>query len=105
MAHSDTYHVPRALFPKVKLSGVKLTTHLNLVPRLSLRGGIASLLPYVFRTRCLKEKARTLTVITSRDDGFLAENMSLYKEGQSGKLYLNCYKCKWVDDESTDDVI
>jgi hypothetical protein len=92
VAHPDTYHVPRALIPKVKLSGVNLTAHLNLVPRLSLRGTVASLLPYVFRACCLKARARTLTVRTSRDEEFLAENMGLYKEGQSGKLCLNCYK-------------
>jgi len=59
---------------------VKLTARLNLVPRLSLRGPIASLFPYVFRTWRLKARARTLTVITSRDDGFLVENMGLCKE-------------------------
>jgi len=105
VAHPDAYHVPRALFPKVKLPVVKLTAHLNLVARFSLRGAIASLLPSVFRTWCLKARARTLTVVTSRDDGFLAENMGLYKEGQSGKLCLNCYKCKCVVEESTDDMI
>jgi hypothetical protein len=45
--------VPGALSLGVKRPGVKLTTHLHLVPRSRMRGAIPPLLQYVFMARCL----------------------------------------------------
>jgi hypothetical protein len=58
--------VPGALTRGVKRPGVKLTTHLHVLPRLRMRGGIPSLPQCIFMALCfIKQEIRLHGVVLS----------------------------------------
>jgi len=85
--------VPGALFLGVKLPGVKLTTHLHLVPTSRIRGAIPLLLQYAFMVWCsLKAQGQLYLYLIGTP--FPKKPLCFEHTGGHVNMYAMCFQIK-----------